>query len=555
MSAHLRVVLGAALLAVVSCGGGGGGGVAPSPTTGGTGGSGGSGGTGSGGGSGTDETGLDHCQPSTGTFSNVTQALGLCYEVPGDETATEIQELGGGLALADYDEDGRLDLYVAYGQQKLGELFAFNGTRFDKREPSGIQPSAMDLAGYFVDVDGDGLKDFVSAQDAGVEVFINDGESRFVAAGDSTNIDNERATFSMAAADYDLDGDLDLFFAHWGTGYVGGQQEYLWENRGGGNYADVSYRVPVASALSGNMLLSEYTFTPVFADFDDDGDPDLLMANDFESSQVLMNAFGGDLFLDLTSDEITDENGMGNAVTDYDRDGDLDWFVTSIWDPDAPTNGSGNRLYENADGFGGFIDVTEETGVREGHWGWGACFADFDNDGHMDIFHTNGHREQGRPQFRTDPSVLFMSNGDRTFTERATELGVAHTDQGRGVVCADYNNDGWVDIFIANNGKSPTVFRNDHDNGNHYIAIDLVGLEGNPEAIGAKVRVTTASGTQFQEVQLGNGYLSHGPATLHFGLGTDDYITAVDVVWPGPGGHATRVEGLAVDEKVSIHHP
>ena len=218
-------------------------------------------------------------------------------------------------------------------------------------------------------------------------------------------------------------------------------------------------------------------------------------------------------------------------------------------------NGSGNRLYENADGFGAFVDVTEEAGVREGHWGWGACFADFDNDGHMDIFHTNGHREQGRPQFRTDPSVLFMSNGDGTFTERATELGVRHTDQGRGVVCADYNDDGWVDIFIANNGKSPTVFRNDHDNGNHYLAIDLLGLDGNPEAIGAKVRVTTASGTQFQEVQLGNGYLSHGPSTLHFGLGEDDAITAVDVVWPGPGGHASRVEGLSIDRKVSIRHP
>ncbi|MYJ75652.1 MAG: CRTAC1 family protein [Gammaproteobacteria bacterium] len=413
----------------------------------------------------------------------------------------------------------------------------------------------MDIAGYFVDVDGDGFKDFVSAQEDGVEVFMNDGNGSFVPGGEATNLDNERESFSMAAGDYDLDGDLDLFFAHWGTGYIGGQQEYLWENKGAGVFLDVSYRVPVASSFSGNMLESEYSFTPIFADFDDDGDPDLLMANDFESSQVLMNAFGGDLFLDLTSDEISDENGMGSAVTDYDRDGDLDWFVTSIWDPDVDKNGSGNRLYQNADGFGGFVDVTEEAGVREGHWGWGACFADFDNDGYMDIFHTNGHREQGRPQFRTDPSVLFMSNGDGTFTERATELGAVHTDQGRGVVCADYNDDGWVDIFIANNGKSPTVFRNDHDNGNHYIAIDLVGLKGNPEAIGAKVRVTSASGTQFQEVQLGNGYLSHGPATLHFGLGKDDQITAVDVVWPGPGGHASRVEGLSVDNRVTIRHP
>ncbi len=549
MMVRRRAGIGVLALLSVSCGGGGGGGGTPAPVTGGTG----PGGTG--GEPVVSTPALAHCAASDGTFSNVTSELGLCYEVPGDADPTEIEELGGGIAIADFNRDGQLDLYATYGQQQHGELFSFDGTRFAKRGASGIEPSAMDIAGYFVDVDGDGMKDFISAQVEGVEVFINDGDGGFVVGNGVTNIDHDRATFSMAAADYDIDGDLDLFFAHWGTGYVGGQQEYLWENRGGGTFADVSYRVPVASSVSGNLRASEYSFTPIFADFDDDGDADLLMANDFESSQVLMNAFGGDLFLDLTSEEISDENGMGSAVTDYDRDGDLDWFVTSIWDPDVANNGSGNRLYENADGFGSFVDVTEEAGVREGHWGWGACFADFDNDGHMDIFHTNGYREPGRPKFRTDPSVLFMSNGDRTFTERSAELGIVHTDQGRGVVCTDYNDDGWVDIFIANNGKSPTVFRNNHDNANHYIAIDLEGVDGNPEAIGAKVRVTSASGTQFQEVQLGNGYLSHGPATLHFGLGRDDAITAVDVVWPGPGVHTSRTEGLSVDQRVAIRHP
>ena len=249
------------------------------------------------------------------------------------------------------------------------------------------------------------------------------------------------------------------------------------------------------------------------------------------------------------------KNGMGNAVTDYDRDGDLDWFVTSIWDPDVENNGSGNRLYENIDGLGTFEDVTEVAGVRAGHWGWGACFADFDNDGYMDIFHTNGHQDQARAKFVTDPSVLFMANGDGTFTERATELGVVHTDQGRGVVCADYNGDGRVDIFVANNGKSPTVFRNDHQNSNHYVAIDLVGIDGNPEAIGGRVTVATASGTQMQEVQLGNGYLSHGPATLHFGLGTDDLITSIEVTWPGPDRRTSRVEGIAVDQRLELIHP
>ena len=127
-----------------------------------------------------------------------------------------------------------------------------------------------------------------------MEVFVNDKTGTFV-TNNVTNLHHERATFSMAAGDYDLDGDLDLFFTHWGTGSIGVQQEYLWQNEGAGSFADVSFRVPVETTVSGNNLLFEYTFTPVFADFDSDGYPDLLLANDFESSQVLQNGFGGDV--------------------------------------------------------------------------------------------------------------------------------------------------------------------------------------------------------------------------------------------------------------------
>ena len=553
MNLPLRVALILPVLGITACGGGGSGttGTVTPPTN--------NVGSGNGSDDGSDDNGdqgpLDHCAASVGVFSNVSMDLGLCYEITDAGVASEIEELGGGFGMTDIDGDGRLELYIAYGQNTSGQLFSFDGVRFNERTGSGINPSGPDLAGYFIDLDGDGFKDFISAQETGLEIFVNDQTGRFDGDTGLINISHDRATFSMAAADYDVDGDLDLFFTHWGTGSINVGQEYLWRNNGAGEFVDLSFRVPVETTVSGNRLLSEYTFTPVFADIDSDGAPDLLLASDFESSQVLLNALGGDVFFDMTTDQISDENGMGNAVTDYDRDGDLDWFVTSIWDPDVESNGSGNRLYENIDGLGTFEDVTEVAGVRAGHWGWGACFADFDNDGHMDIFHTNGHQDQARAKFATDPSVLFMANGDGTFTERATELGVVHTDQGRGVVCADYNDDGRVDIFVANNGKSPTVFRNDHQNDNHYIAIDLVGVDGNPEGIGGRVTVATASGTQMQEVQLGNGYLSHGPATLHFGLGTDDLITSIEVAWPGPGRRTSRVEGIAVDQRLELTHP
>ena len=497
-------------------------------------------------------SGLTHCEGNgSGTsFRNVTADLGLCYDaVVGDGAQTTAQEIGGGLALVDIDKDGLLELFVAHGHSTFGKLYSFDGTRFIARTNSGLDITRMDMAGYFVDLDGDGWKDFLSAQYDGIEIFINDQTGSFIDGDDATSISHSRATYSMAAGDHDNDGDLDLFFAHWGTGRIDGQTEYLWVNQRGGTFTDESFRIPIETGRSGNNFESEYSFTPLLSDIDADGDVDLLLASDFELSQVLENEVGGDLFVDQTTDVISDENGMGAAVADYDRDGDLDWFVSSIWNPGAPTNGSGNRLYRN-DGLGNFEDVTDEAGVREGDWGWGSCFADFDNDGYADIFHTNGH--QSLPQFENDPSRLFMSNGDGTFTERAAQMGIAHTDQGRGVVCADYDYDGKVDIFIANNGTSPTIFRNEVDNGNHFITIDLVGTDANSEAVGARVTVTTQSGSQVQEVYLGTAYLSQAPSTLHFGLGVDDQIESIDIAWPGPGSVVSRVENVNVDQRVEI---
>ncbi len=166
-------------------------------------------------------------------------------------------------------------------------------------------------------------------------------------------------------------------------------------------------------------------------------------------------------FKDATDTKVfTDENGMGAAVGDYDNDGDLDWFVTSIWGPDPDDShtqwdSSGNRLYRNS-GDGTFEDVTDVAGVRKGFWGWGSCFADFNNDGHLDIFHVNGYLtpnsklQRFRPKkFFDDPVRLFVSNGDGEFTERSTALGLDDTDQGRDVSCFDYERDGDLDIFIC----------------------------------------------------------------------------------------------------------
>ncbi len=509
-------------------------------------------------------------------FVDVTEAVGLDYRVKfrPEEEGSDADHGGredGGLTLFDIDNDGRLELYVAHGDHETGRLFTYDGSRFVRLPRNGgIEPTGMDRAGYFIDLDGDRRADFVSIQSLGVEIFRGDGAGRFEKAADLFGFPTHRATHSVAAADYDGDGDLDLFFAHWNNAWNGFRppSHYLWRNDGKGRYEDVSRIVQVRPGrLPGAKVEREFSFTPTFADIDADGDPDLLLAGDFGSSQVLRND-AGKVFTDIGGTVLTDENGMGAAVGDYDRDGDLDWFVTSIHDPDGKTDygPTGNRMYRNVEGSGRFEDVTERAGVREGGWGWGVCLADFDNDGYLDVFQTNGWFDEfiegegpGGPvevkEFLEDPSRLFMSNSDGTFTEQAAALGVGHKGQGRGVVCTDYNGDGRVDLFIANHGAAPTVYANVFENGNHWLAVDLAGRDANPLGIGARVTLHASSGSQMREVRLGGAYLSQAPATLHFGLGRDRVVAAIEVRWPGPGKQTSRLENIPANRRLTIRQP
>lgn len=514
-------------------------------------------------------------QPDTGGgtgFVEVTAQLGLDYRLrtgEGEASSIDWNREGGGLALVDIDQDGRLELYVAHARGEVGRLFSWNGQRFQQTDGNrGIEPAAVDRAGYFIDLDQDGRPDFISIQSKGGRIFRNDGDGGFVDATSHFDPKSGRTAYSMAAADIDSDGDLDLFFAHWGRPWNGHRppSHYLWRNDGGGRYEDVSHLVPVKPAtIPGENGGQEMSFTPIFSDIDGDGDPDLLLTADFGSTQVLRNDFGVS-FVDITGSAITDENGMGAAVGDFDRDGDQDWFVTSIYDASGETGFglSGNRLYRNL-GNGTFADATEVAGVREGGWGWGACVADFDNDGHPDLFQTNGwfgHYVQdpsgGKREIATflnDPSRLFMSNGDGTFTERASALGIDHAGQGRGVVCADYDNDGRVDIFIANHGAGPSVYRNGLQSRNRWLKIELAGRHGNPHAVGARVTVRTASGSQVQEVRFGGSYLSQSPPVLHFGLGGDPVAHSVEIRWPGPGNRTSLFHDIPANRRLTIREP
>jgi hypothetical protein len=495
--------------------------------------------------------------PSPGTlrFSDVTLEAGLDYSHGYTGPTPEHAVVAGGAAAGDFDGDGYVDLYVVRGTLGPNLLFRNqgDGTFQEVGESAGVAVAGSHGSGpLFADLDGDGRLDlFVGAVEGDpIHVFRNRGDGGFDDVTLASGIDPPGPTISAAAADVDRDGDLDLFLTHWNWELPAGPTGHLWQNDGGGVFHDVSVQAGITAVLPvptpfvpDNPL--DLSFTPNFVDVDDDGWPDLLLTSDFRTSQLLRNSGDGS-FEDATPDVVSDENGMGAAIGDYDGDLDLDWFVTSIYDPDIPPDvnwgGSGNRLYRN-EGQGVFSDVTDAAGVREGFWGWGTCFADFDNDADLDLFHVNGW--PGDARFAQDPSRLFLSNGDGTFTERSAELGLVDTGDGRGVVCFDYDRDGDLDIFVANNRQPPTLFRNDLPRVHRSLTLRLLGPEGNPQGIGARIYLTSDGfvspgerglarrrHVQVRAIRAGSNYVSQDPAEAHFGLGRAARVSRIDVHWP-----------------------
>ncbi|MFT7558901.1 MAG: hypothetical protein ACI93R_000804 [Flavobacteriales bacterium] len=509
-------------------------------------------------------------------FTDASRIAGLCYTPLSFNSDSSTSRISGGIAVADYNSDGMLDLYVTYGRSGRGNLYQQTEGNFflNVSVEADLSATSVDRGAVFMDINRDGLPDLISVQEGSslLQVFGNNGDGTFNDITEETGISLTKPAFSVAAGDYDLDGDLDLFFAHWHTDRAANPLEFLWQNQGDEGFVDRSNTVEVLPVTDGGFNVEdpdaemEYSFTPIFADINNDKYPDMLLAGDFNSSQVLINN-GGTGFIDMTTDVISDRAGMGATVADYDNDGDLDWFVSSNSGDfseslaDAPLNG--NRLYSN-DGFGNFTDTTDEAGVRHGYWAWGSCFADFDNDGYLDLFVVNGY--DGMTQeasdsavyasFRDKPARLYINNGDNTYTERSEELGATHTQMGRGLACFDYDRDGDLDMIIANNGAAPTLLRNNtFSTDNHFINLRLSGLTGNPQGVGARIFVTVAGTTQMIELQLGNNYLSQNPVEAHFGVGTAEIIDSLRIEWPGLGGEISEMENVTVDQFLIVEHP
>jgi enediyne biosynthesis protein E4 len=505
--------------------------------------------------------------PPTLQFTNITTRTGIEF-VHGivNPTNSKAEMFGGGVAAGDYDGDGDLDLYVVRGDIGPNLLYRNDGdNRFtDVAAAAGVDHAAPGGRGFlhsgpaFADVDGDGDLDlFVGGMEGDpCLLFSNDGDGTFTDVTDASGFKTmgARNTISAAFGDYDLDGDLDMMLAHWGTprppdGSGGnGDTESLWRNDSDANgirFTNVSVESGIAAAIIArrggygefqpDALDYDYSFTPVFARMDADLHPDILSVADFSNTRYFVSNAedaGAVTFRDATDNGVViDRNGMGAAVGDVDNDGDLDWFVTGIFGSNETV---GNRLYLN-DGTGALVDGTLAAGVEDGGWGWGACLADFNLDGRLDIFHTNGWESNPIDDFAHDRSRLFIARASGSFVDEGPTRGMTDIEQGRAAVCADFDGDGDVDIFMTNRGlaNSGAFWENGGDDaGNRSLTIRLAGAAKNTEAAGARIRVTVDGAVQMREIAVGGNFTSQNPAPQVFGLGGAAAADVVEIEWP-----------------------
>ena len=447
------------------------------------------------------------------TFTDVTESAGLQFKTP-------LVSDWAGVSASDYDGDGHVDLLLT----RIGvapQLFRNkgDGSFEDVAAQAGITTDNLELwSSLFFDYDGDGDLDVLGLYRRGnsPSLWRNNGDGSFEDVSNSIGITLSPGSVSAAAGDYDRDGDVDVYVA---VNHPDKEQSQLLRNNGDGTFSHVANELGILPFEGFNL-----EFSPAFVDLNNDFWPDLTVVSDFNNTAYYLNN-GDGTFVNATTDVITDEGGMGSALGDYDNDGDMDWFVSSIWDPEqnpfAPWGvSSGNRLYRNI-GNGLFEDATDEAGVRDGMWGWGSVFEDFNADGSLDIFHTNGFIDLAGPHFRTDPSRFFLNNGSGVFTEMATSLGLDDQAIGNGVATFDYDGDGDVDLFVANsdNGASK-LFRNDLNSPNKTLRVRLVG-EQNTQALGSRIylSLTGRNDIQMREVSAANHFMSHSSSEVYFGMG------------------------------------
>ena len=531
----------------------------------------------------------DSSVPVVFTDITVEAGLGQARNVSGSPANKQflLEEMGCGVALFDYDNDGWLDIFLVNGtsldptlrdQNPTSYLFHNNrdGTFTDVTEKARLTRSGWGQGCCVGDYDNDGFEDlFVTYWGRNV-LYHNNGDGTFTDVSAPAGVAGSGSGWGAGCCflDYDRDGHLDLFVANYVNfdpahapkpgeaaycnyndipvpcgplGFAGGTN-ILYRNRGNGTFADVSEESGIARPRGPSAMVfvsrnwqptGSYGMGAAAADFDNDGWPDIYVACDSAPSLLYRNNH------DRTFREIAvpagcalDENGvalsgMGVAVADFDADGWLDIARTNFSEQVT-------SLYRNY-GNGAFEDASIKAGlgVNRKYLGFGVGFFDFDNDGWKDLFLANGHvysQIAGRKLHLSyrEPKVLYRNLGNGRFEDVSAKAGPAIRAEnlGRGCAFGDFDNDGDVDVVVNNLDGPPSVLRNDGGNRNNWIMIKCVGTRSNRSAIGTRVKVTSGGHSQIDEVMSASGYYSQNDLRLHFGLGRATQADVVDLTWP-----------------------
>ena len=524
--------------------------------------------------------------PARPQFTDQTGAAGIAFQyVAGGQVKKHIVETsGGGAAFFDYDRDGDLDLYAVNGatvdtyRQKSGPGNVLyrnqgDGTFADMAAPAGVDDRGWGMGSTAGDVDGDGYRDLYVTNYGANILYRNRGDGTFEDI--STPVAGADYSSSAAFFDYDKDGDLDLYVANYlvydfdsppdkictyegieifcGPQGLPGAPDLFYRNDGNYTFTDVTRPSGIswANRYYGLGVLPE--------DFDNDGDTDILVAND-ATPNVLFNNNSDGTFTEMGlkagiayNEYGEEEAGMGISGGDFDADGDLDLYITHFFR-------ESNTFYRN-DGQGFFKDITAQAGLEGptlAMLGWGTQFFDYDKDGDLDLFVANGHvypQVDGAIANTSYPqrNQLFGNRGADRLVDMGTAAGPGFDLKrvSRGASFGDYDNDGDMDIFVVNLDEAATLLRNDFAPASNWLVVQLFGRAPNHYAIGAKVRLLVGDRPQWRTVNGASSYLSYNDTRLFFGLAGGEGADQVDITWPD--GSRQTVPAVPANKLLVVH--
>lgn len=498
-----------------------------------------------------------------GLFRDVTGRAGITFT---PQRGIDLLPVAGGVVVFDYDGDARDDIFVPSNGGANGLLRAgADGTFVDVAAAAGVSaPGGRSNGACAADYDNDGDVDLYVTNTGPNRLFRNNGNGTFSDVTIAAGVDDHNRSTGCSWGDYDRDGFVDLYVANhldesdpsvFVTRRFGParRSDRLFHNARDGRFDDVTALLGPANLVTGAG------FGASFIDYDNDGDADLYLVNDFGREiqpNVLWRNDGplgsGWRFTDVSAASRANIGifGMGLAIGDYDTDGFFDFYTSNI----------GRSTLLRARGDGTYEDRTDAAHVgRESlgqtlSIGWGDAFLDYDNDGALDLYLVAGYLDSDPLiNIEKQPNALFRNRGNGTFEDVSDISGADNDGIGRGLAVADFNRDGFLDLVVVNLGQGLLLLENTARTPGHWLELDLIGTRSNRDGIGARITATMGARRQIREVVAGGSSISQSSSDVHFGLGAFTSVERIDIRWPS--GRVQSFHDVAADQRLVVTEP